>query len=269
MIIQMIVHAISAGMRSVLPVGQKTHISEIVFAQHHGYAVKTVPVFQSRRAAVAVIVIFHFLVNRQKHRHFVKIRVHVFLNQFLLFPDNILEYLNILRQRSWSLQRAVPLAAHADGNELFMPCAALQTVRPVIKKPFFVRVIIPFCPVRRILTLYLIPFFAGTHAGLVVRISDDHAVLIGQIHAGHSRSVQEKRGRPHGRPQIVSLHPEQKFKNVIVHFRIEPSEMAEGPGSEARPFIVDEESPEFYRRLMRDYRQTGNPAHCLTGIPGL
>ena len=255
MVIQMVIHSVSADTLPAFFIRQETHISEIVFAEHNRHTIQTIPVFQSRGILVPIVIILHFLIYGKQHRNLGQIRVYVFLNQFFLLTDNILQYLYIFRQRRLTLQGAVTFPAHTDGDEFLMSCTSFQTVGPVIQKAFFVYLIIPCRSIRGILTLYLVPLLAGTHTGLMMRVSDDNAICICQVHTCHPWTVQEKGGCPHRRPQIIAFHTEQQLKYMVIHFGIETAEMTERPVSKAWPFIVDEESTEFYRRFPGSHRQ--------------
>ena len=76
--------------------------------------------------------------------------------------------------------------------------------------------------------------------------ADDHAILVRQL--GVQRVVGGERIVPHGGPEIVTLEPQDEFKDVRVHPVVQLAVLLPRPGHEARAFVVDEDAAIFYRR---------------------
>ena len=92
----------------------------------------------------------------------------------------------------------------------------------------------------------------------MVRVSHHHTIHVSQFLVGTAGTIQRERGRPHGRPEVVALHAEQKFKHQSVHVGIDPAKMGHCPVSEAGPLIIDKEASEANAGFL------GNGLHLLS-----
>ena len=253
-VIQMIVHAVAALMLPHFLRGKRPKVSEIVIAEHADDAVQAVPPVQALNLFVSVVVLLNFLVDREHLRRM--------LPDFPLFfqvPDeaalcgnDLLQEGNVVPDRApLSQKRRVALAAHADGDHVLIMAAASQRIAPVAKKSFPVDAKIPRVPVNRVLSPHLVPLFARAKAGLMMGEAPDHTVFVGELHVGLSRPVQREGARPHGRPDIVALHPQEELEHAVIERSVEAAEMLHAPAAEGRPFVIDEKAAVLDRGLLR------------------
>jgi len=77
----------------------------------------------------------------------------------------------------------------------------------------------------------------------MVRGGDDDAVFIGQL--GIEGILDVEHPAPHRRPEIVALHAQDQFEDVLVHAGIETAEFGKSPAREGGGFVVDEDAAVF------------------------
>ena len=186
-IIIVIVNPIGTGARLIIDLWQLADVSPVVVAQQQGHVI--------RHAHAFVIVILHFFVQSPELRNFCRI-----------FAGDLLQNLPLVRHDLFQQgngralgHRLIAVAAHADGGDAFVGTHSADAVPPEFLQGIFIGHVIPGAGA------VTPPLIVRPHQRLVVRRADHHAIFIGQ--RGVERIIVIERPAPHGRPEIIALHP--------------------------------------------------------------
>ena len=253
MIIEVVVHAVTALVIAHFRGRHSTEISVVIVAEHERHAFKFRIALKSRRLLVTIEIRLDFLIEREHSRHLVEVLVDVLFDQAVLrFQDFSQKIDVVLKRRFLAHDGRVRLAAHADGDDVFKLAASDQAVFPELRDALLIRKKIPGVAVDRSRSAQVSVLLALAQTRFVMGHAHDDTKFVREFRARKSRTVVREDRRPHRRPHVVALEAQKQFENVLVAFRVKSAEPLITPISECRPLVIDEESAEPYRRLLGD-----------------
>ena len=166
------------------------------------------------------------------------------LDDLTLSVDDFAKSLHVLGIVAFA-HRHIAIATHSDGDEVVVVLVALHAFTEKLFHAGWVGGKIP----RTYLILAVQVFLMGTHHRLVVTGAHHDAHLVGNSWA--LGVVFVERCCPHGGPEVVGFQAKKQFKDMLIGFRINTSELIGTPSTERGPFVIDEDAAilNFGRRL--------------------
>ena len=256
-VIEMIIHSVAALVAAHLGRRQRAEVSVVVVAEHQRNALKLGIPHQAGRRLVAVEIRLHLFIKGKHSRNLIEILVHMLFDQSVLRFKNAPQQVYVVGKRRLPAENSrIRFAAHADRDDIFKLSASLKAVLPEAGDAFFVRVEVPGVAVHGILAAHIAVLFALAAARLMMGSTHDNTEFIREDCVLKSRTVVREDCRPHGGPQVVALQAEQQFKYMRVHLCVEAAVILRAEIAEGRPFVVDKETAETDRRLLRNKTKT-------------
>ena len=225
----MIINSVSAFALQVFLFGKYPEVAPVVIAEQNQNIIVNAKPF--------VVVILNFFVHRPHLRCFLCGLAGYIGDDFALVSDDRLHQFS----RCILGHGFVPIASHSNCNDTLIIAHAFNTTSPEFLKLRFIGPIIPLTSIDPA------PLIMSAHHWFVVRCGNHYAVLVGQTRVV-GIVIGERRGAPHGRPQIVSLISKNEFKNFFVELVIETAEFFLRPVSQRRCFVIDKNSAILYSR---------------------
>ena len=138
-VIEVVIHAVSALMAAHLLCRNSTQVAEVIVAEHERYSFELRVSHKSGGLLVAIKIRLDFLIERQHSRHFVKVLIYVLFDQFVLGLKNFPKKIDIIFQRRFfSHDGGIRLAAHTDGDHVLELATADQAVFPELRDAFLI-----------------------------------------------------------------------------------------------------------------------------------
>ncbi len=162
-IVEVVVHPGAAGPLAFFSCRQAPDIAPVVVAPQQHYVV--------RHAHALFVVFLDFLVQRPCLRYLGHVGIDFLGDDIALVGNDAFQQ----RHVGFLRHRLIAVAAHADGDHLFVVARVAQTLAPEVLQHAFVALVVPWPS-----TLAL-PFLLRAHHRFMVRGADDDAVFIGQF----------------------------------------------------------------------------------------
>ena len=139
MVVEMIVHSVTALVIAHFRCRNGTEISEVIVAEHQGNAVKLRIAHQAGGLVIAVEIRLYFLIQSEHSGDLVQVFIYILADEFVLRLQYFSEQIDIVFKRCvLAHDGSISLAAHTDSDDILELAASFETVFPESRDAFLV-----------------------------------------------------------------------------------------------------------------------------------